>query len=136
MVAVVSHGVVLGRSDRDFEWILSGQLSMIPENSERSISRMTIYRPPSEHPHLDATDTGLLEAVAAGEARLTPEQGLSLLMRAPLHTLGRTADARARHIHGDDLRTYVIDRNINYTNVCSAKCTFCAFRRDADEHDA
>jgi cyclic dehypoxanthinyl futalosine synthase len=34
------------------------------------------------------------------------------------------------------IRTYVIDRNINYTNVCTAKCTFCAFRRDGDEHDA
>ena len=43
---------------------------------------------------------------------------------------------RTRAIHGDSFRTYVIDRNINYTNVCSAKCTFCAFRRDGDEADA
>jgi cyclic dehypoxanthinyl futalosine synthase len=36
-------------------------------------------------------------------------------------------------LHGDarSIRTYIIDRNINYTNVCNAKCTFCAFRRDA-----
>ncbi|MDG2292814.1 MAG: radical SAM protein, partial [Phycisphaerales bacterium] len=39
-------------------------------------------------------------------------------------------------LHGDHLRTYVIDRNINYTNICTAKCTFCAFRRDGDEDDA
>jgi len=61
---------------------------------------------------------------------------LALLERAPLFDLGRTADARCRALHGDSLRTYVIDRNINYTNVCTAKCTFCAFRRDGTEHDA
>jgi cyclic dehypoxanthinyl futalosine synthase len=92
--------------------------------------------PRPEHPSLDARDPGLLAAVARGEARLTPEQGLELLERAPLHTLGRYADARCRAIHGDDLRTYVIDRNINYTNVCTAKCIFCAFRRDGHEDDA
>jgi cyclic dehypoxanthinyl futalosine synthase len=95
-----------------------------------------IHTPPPEHPRLDALDPGLLRAVAGGEARLTAEQGLDLLRSAPLHTLGRWADARARALHGDRLRTYVIDRNINYTNVCTAKCTFCAFRRDLDDDDA
>lgn len=96
----------------------------------------SIFTPPAEHPHLDAADPGLLAAVAAGHARLTPEQGLALFNRLPLTTLGRYADARCRTIHGDLIRTYIIDRNINYTNVCSARCTFCAFRRDADDHDA
>lgn len=96
----------------------------------------TIYQPIPEHPALDALDPGLLAAVVRGEARLTPRQGLDLLVRAPMHTLGRYADARCRHVHGDAIRTYVIDRNINYTNVCTAKCTFCAFRRDATDHDA
>jgi cyclic dehypoxanthinyl futalosine synthase len=54
----------------------------------------------------------------------------------PLTELGRWADRRARTLHGDRLRTYIIDRNINYTNVCSAKCTFCAFRRDDTDTDA
>jgi cyclic dehypoxanthinyl futalosine synthase len=81
-------------------------------------------------------DAGLLAAVAAGAARLTPGQGLELLRRAPLMTLGAAADARCRSVHGEHVRTYIIDRNINYTNVCTAKCTFCAFRRDGDEHDA
>jgi cyclic dehypoxanthinyl futalosine synthase len=94
------------------------------------------YRPLPEAPAADALDPGLLADVAAGAVRLTPEQGLELIRRAPLHTLGRYADARCRAIHGDRIRTYIIDRNINYTNVCSAKCTFCAFRRDGDEHDA
>lgn len=97
---------------------------------------MTIYAPPAEFPQHDATDAGLLAAVARGEARLTPEQGLALLSRAPIHTLGRAADARCRRVHGDSVRTYVIDRNINYTNVCTARCTFCAFYRTADAPDA
>jgi cyclic dehypoxanthinyl futalosine synthase len=96
----------------------------------------TIYQPLPEHPRLDAADPALLAAVARGEARLTPQQGLELLAHAPIHTLGRYADARCRTLHGDHIRTYIIDRNINYTNVCTAKCTFCAFRRDGDEHDA
>lgn len=91
---------------------------------------------PIEHPHHSAQDPGLLAAVAAGAARLTPEQGLDLLTKAGTTTLGRYADARARSIHGDTIRTYVIDRNINYTNICNARCTFCAFRRDGDEDDA
>ena len=95
-----------------------------------------IYRPPVEHPTYSASDPGLLRAVAAGQARLTPEQGIEIFRSMPLHSLGRWADARARAIHGDHLRTYIIDRNINYTNVCNARCTFCAFRRDADDHDA
>ncbi|HBS28062.1 MAG TPA: dehypoxanthine futalosine cyclase [Phycisphaerales bacterium] len=93
-------------------------------------------RPPPEAPQADPRDAGLLADVALGAVRLTPEQGLALLTAAPTLTLGRWADARCRSLHGDSLRTYIIDRNINYTNVCSAKCTFCAFRRDADDHDA
>ncbi|MCE9618714.1 MAG: radical SAM protein [Planctomycetes bacterium] len=54
----------------------------------------------------------------------------------PLAELGHWADERCRSLHGESIRTYVIDRNINYTNVCTAKCTFCAFRRDGDESDA
>lgn len=97
---------------------------------------MTNFRTPSEYPSLPSTDQGLLEAVVRGEARLTADQALELLVRGETMSLGRLADARCRGIHGDHLRTYIIDRNINYTNVCTAKCTFCAFRRDGDEHDA
>ncbi|MEM8758577.1 MAG: radical SAM protein [Planctomycetota bacterium] len=96
----------------------------------------TIYQPPAEHPTTDARDSGLLRDVADGHARLTPEQGLDLFRGMPLLSLGRWADSRARAIHGDHLRTYVIDRNINYTNICTAKCIFCAFKRTAEDHDA
>ncbi len=92
--------------------------------------------PLPEHPNHSGLDGGLLAAVAAGQARLTPEQGLEVFRGLPLHELGRAADRRCRTIHGDTHRTYIIDRNINYTNVCNARCTFCAFRRDGDEGDA
>ncbi len=83
-----------------------------------------------------AIDSGFMDAVVHGHARLSRAQALDLFRHAPLHELGRWADARCRVLHGDSIRTYVIDRNINYTNVCTAHCTFCAFRRDAGENDA
>ena len=92
--------------------------------------------PPILRPDVDALDLGLLDAVVAGEARLTPEQGLDIYHRMPLQDLGVLADQRARVLHGDSIRTYVIDRNINYTNVCTAKCIFCAFRRNHEDEDA
>ena len=85
---------------------------------------------------LDILDPAVLGDVVAGELRLSPRQALRLYQDMPIHELGRWADARCRHVHGDHVRTYVIDRNINYTNVCTARCTFCAFRRDGDEADA
>jgi cyclic dehypoxanthinyl futalosine synthase len=95
-----------------------------------------MHRPPPCHPDRSGLDEGLLDAVVAGAARLTPEQSLEIHERMPLAELGFWADARCRALHGDSIRTYVIDRNINYTNVCTARCTFCAFRRDGDEADA
>ena len=77
-----------------------------------------------------------IDAVLAGDARLDAEQALRLYHEASLHDLGDWASAVCRRIHGEQCRTYVIDRNINYTNVCSANCTFCAFKRDLGDTDA
>ena len=77
-----------------------------------------------------------IDAVIAGKARLTDQQALELYHNASLHDLGQWAHAVTMRLHPEDYRTYVIDRNINYTNVCTAKCTFCAFRRDHDDTDA
>src|ERR1700704_5361160 len=77
-----------------------------------------------------------IDAVIEGKSRLTDAQALDLYQSASLHDLGAWAHARTLAMHPEDYRTYVIDRNINYTNVCTAKCTFCAFRRDGDEADA
>jgi cyclic dehypoxanthinyl futalosine synthase len=70
----------------------------------------------------------LLEKAVAGE-RLTPEEGLRLLESHDLASLGRAADEVTRRLHPENYRTYNIDRNINYTNVCTAVCDFCAFYR-------
>ncbi len=85
---------------------------------------------------IDILDPAALDAVVHGALRVTPAQAMRLYHEMPIQELGRWADARCRILHGDDIRTYVIDRNINYTNVCTARCTFCAFRRDGDEDDA
>ena len=70
----------------------------------------------------------LLEKAVAG-GRLTPEEGLRLLESHDLAALGRAADEVTRRLHPENYRTYNIDRNINYTNVCTAVCDFCAFYR-------
>ena len=70
----------------------------------------------------------LLEKTVAGE-RLTPAEGLKLLESHDLVAIGQAADAVSRRLHPEPYRTYNIDRNINYTNVCSAVCDFCAFFR-------
>src|SRR5947209_9331998 len=77
-----------------------------------------------------------IDAVIAGKARLTDAQAMELHGSASLHDLGQWALAASQRMYPEDYRTYVIDRNINYTNVCTAKCTFCAFRRDHEDADS
>ncbi len=70
----------------------------------------------------------LLDKAVSGE-RLSPEEGLRILESHDLVAIGAAADAVARRLHPEPYRTFNIDRNINYTNVCSAVCDFCAFFR-------
>lgn len=70
----------------------------------------------------------LLDKAVAGE-RLTPEEGLELTKCNDLATLGAAANAVTNRMHPESYRTYNIDRNINYTNICTAVCDFCAFYR-------
>src|SRR5262249_45603014 len=71
---------------------------------------------------------GILEKTVGGE-RLTAAEGCQLLESHDLAAIGRAADAVTRRLHPEPYRTYNIDRNINYTNVCTAVCDFCAFYR-------
>ena len=66
---------------------------------------------------------------AVDGVRLTPDEGLLLLQSHELAAIGAAADAVTRRMHPEPVRTYNIDRNINYTNVCTAVCHFCAFYR-------
>ncbi|GAA2064970.1 MULTISPECIES: cyclic dehypoxanthinyl futalosine synthase [Streptomyces] len=66
---------------------------------------------------------------AADGGRISPEEALELYRSAPLHALGRAADAarRKRYAGIEHIATYIIERNINYTNACVTACKFCAF---------
>jgi len=68
---------------------------------------------------------------ASGEFR----EYLELYQRASLLELGRLADAERWRLHPENVVTYIIDRNINYTNVCVADCKFCAFYRRPKHHE-
>jgi cyclic dehypoxanthinyl futalosine synthase len=84
---------------------------------------------------LSSTVADLLRRAVDGE-RLTPDRGETLLRDADLISLGRAADAVCRRMHPEPYRTYNIDRNINYTNVCAAVCDFCAFYRKVGDSEA
>jgi cyclic dehypoxanthinyl futalosine synthase len=83
---------------------------------------------------------GLSEKVLAGE-RISPGDALELY-RLPLEELGALADERRRQAkgsayngRGNEIVTYIVDRNINYTNVCNVYCKFCAFYRTERDPD-
>jgi cyclic dehypoxanthinyl futalosine synthase len=65
----------------------------------------------------------------ADGGRITAEEALLIYTDAPFHALGEAADAVRRRRYPDNIVTYLIDRNINYTNVCVTACRFCAFYR-------
>jgi cyclic dehypoxanthinyl futalosine synthase len=61
--------------------------------------------------------------------RVDRAEALDLYRHAPTHVLGHLADSIRARKHPDRIVTYIIDRNVNYTNVCVARCNFCAFYR-------
>ncbi|MBN2431179.1 MAG: dehypoxanthine futalosine cyclase [Acidobacteria bacterium] len=77
----------------------------------------------------------IINRLEAGE-RLNKAEFLWAFGQASLHELGLLADKARRRIHPDDVATYIIDRNINYTNVCTSRCRFCAFYRESEADDA
>ncbi|MEN6451939.1 MAG: cyclic dehypoxanthinyl futalosine synthase [Thermoguttaceae bacterium] len=74
----------------------------------------------------------ILDKAVAGR-RLSPTDGVALLQSHDLAALGCAADAVTRRLHPESFRTYNVDRNINYTNVCTSGCRFCAFSRKPGE---
>jgi cyclic dehypoxanthinyl futalosine synthase len=77
----------------------------------------------------------ITDKIATGR-QLSHDEALWLLTEADLLQVGKLADGIRRRLHPDNLVTFVVDRNVNYTNVCESKCKFCAFYRDADAPDA
>lgn len=84
---------------------------------------------------LSSAVSRVLDKAVAGE-RLTPDEGLLLLESHDLVAIGQAADAVSRRLHPEPYRTYNIDRNINYSNVCAAVCDFCAFYRPLKHAEA
>jgi cyclic dehypoxanthinyl futalosine synthase len=70
----------------------------------------------------------VLSRAADGE-RLSASDGERLLREGSFFELGLAADAVRRRKHPKDVVTYIVDRNVNYTNVCTTSCRFCAFYR-------
>jgi cyclic dehypoxanthinyl futalosine synthase len=77
----------------------------------------------------------ILQRVVDGQ-RLSYDDGVRLIREADLLALGRAADAVCRRLHPEPYRTYNIDRNVNYSNVCAAVCDFCAFYRKVGHTEA
>ena len=68
--------------------------------------------------------------------RMSIDEAAKLIESAPLHELGAMAYAKKRELHPEKITTFIVDRNINYTNVCWVDCKFCAFYRHAREDEA
>ncbi|NOX16484.1 MAG: dehypoxanthine futalosine cyclase [Epsilonproteobacteria bacterium] len=69
-------------------------------------------------------------------SRMSNAEALDLIRNADLNELGRLATRRKRELHPKKVTTFIVDRNINYTNVCWVDCKFCAFYRHANADDA
>ncbi|MCX5876713.1 MAG: dehypoxanthine futalosine cyclase [Deltaproteobacteria bacterium] len=76
----------------------------------------------------------ITEKSLAGE-RITVDEGLALLEHADFYQLGFLANAIRRKKHPEPVVTYVVDRNINYTDICISACKFCAFFKTPEDPD-
>ncbi len=70
------------------------------------------------------------------DRRLTKQEAVDLIKNADLKALGRLAYAKKKQLHPKGVTTFVVDRNINYTNICWVDCDFCAFYRHEKDEDA
>ncbi|MBM7624833.1 cyclic dehypoxanthinyl futalosine synthase [Sporohalobacter salinus] len=77
----------------------------------------------------------ILKKAESGD-RINLSEGIKLLESDNLLSIGKVANIIKKQIHSDNKVTFVIDRNINYTNICEAGCKFCAFYRGLDDNDA
>ncbi len=68
--------------------------------------------------------------------RMSIDQAVELIENASLKELGEMATKRKRELHPKKVTTFVVDRNINYTNICWVDCKFCAFYRHEKDSDA
>ncbi len=77
-----------------------------------------------------------IEQKIASAQAINREEALWLLTEGDLLKTGRLADGIRRQKHPENRVTFVVDRNVNYSNICESQCRFCAFYRKGDEEDA
>jgi cyclic dehypoxanthinyl futalosine synthase len=99
-----------------------------------SVSALPLPAPPVPGVGGSRRVARILDSVEDG-ARLSADDALALLEEATALELGTAGDLVRRRLHGDAVATYQVDRNINYTNICVYRCTFCAFYRKAGDAD-
>jgi cyclic dehypoxanthinyl futalosine synthase len=68
--------------------------------------------------------------------RMTIDEAVELIEKCDLKTLGKMAYACKKKLHPKGVTTFVVDRNINYTNICWVDCKFCAFYTHEKKEDA
>jgi cyclic dehypoxanthinyl futalosine synthase len=84
----------------------------------------------------EAVTTAIAEPIqdarhsAARPKRVSDAEALQMYMDCSIHELGARAHKITLRLHPEDYRTYVVDRNINYSNLCTARCIFCNFKAD------
>lgn len=91
---------------------------------------------PDKPSSLSPDETRELCAKPLAGGRLSYEEGELLLHAGDIHELGRAAHKLRLKAANPATVTYVVDRNINYTNICACRCRFCAFSRDIGDGDA
>ena len=82
---------------------------------------------------MTVTATGTFGRTAT---RITDREALELYQDCSIHELGRRAHEVTTRLHPEPFRTYVVDRNINYANYCTARCIFCNFKADPPGMDS
>ncbi len=95
---------------------------------------ISLYAPPRHR--RPKVDLDLLLAKGAAGERLTFDEGVRLEREAPLSELGNAAHLRRVALHPGKEVTYIVSRNINYTNICVTACKFCAFYRPKNHKEA
>lgn len=103
----------------------AAEAGLLPDAELRFVGTPEPRRKPA--PQRRSIDA-LLDYAASG-GRLSVEDALWLGQDAPTHELGLAADLRRKALHPEEVVTYIVDRNVNYTNVCTTSCRFCAFYR-------
>jgi 5-amino-6-(D-ribitylamino)uracil---L-tyrosine 4-hydroxyphenyl transferase len=113
----------------EWSWRAAGELLVSPPVSEWAL------------PYRGLRACELLDAILAVQPPAQPDAGVALALLehhwhgSDLHLLRSRADALRRRLVGDTV-TYVVNRNLNASNICVQRCSFCAFRRDAGQPGA